>query len=64
MKYCITYYVVLLQYSQSGLLVLLLRLAQGTHLDSSDEVFAILDLLSRMVSFNVVIEFNSSVLLA
>ncbi|XP_031130365.1 uncharacterized protein LOC116032104 [Ipomoea triloba] len=43
------------EYSQSGLLVLLLRLAQVTHLDSSDEVFAILDLLSRMVSFNVAV---------
>ncbi|CAH9056682.1 unnamed protein product [Cuscuta europaea] len=43
------------EYTQSGLLVLLLRLAKGTNLDDSDEVFAILDLLSRMVSFSVAV---------
>ncbi|VFQ67820.1 unnamed protein product [Cuscuta campestris] len=43
------------EYTQSGLLVLLLQLAQGTHMENPDKVYAVLDLLSRMVSFNVAV---------
>ncbi|GMY05517.1 nucleoporin like [Fagus crenata] len=40
------------EYTQSGVLVLLLRLAQDLYPDKSEEVFLTLDLLCRMVSFN------------
>ncbi|KAG6709285.1 hypothetical protein I3842_06G125100 [Carya illinoinensis] len=45
------------EYAQSGMLVLLLRLAQELYLDKSEEVFLTLDLLSRMVSFNTALCF-------
>ncbi|KAB1207586.1 hypothetical protein CJ030_MR7G022888 [Morella rubra] len=45
------------EYAQSGVLVLLLRLAQELYLDKSEEVFLTLDLLSRMVSFNTAVCF-------
>lgn len=38
--------------TQSGVLVLLLRLAQKIYLDDIEEVLVILDLLSRLVTFN------------
>ncbi|KAK4786245.1 hypothetical protein SAY86_002934 [Trapa natans] len=41
------------EYEQSGILVLLLRLAQHLYMDKSEEAFHILDLLNRMVSFNM-----------
>ncbi|XP_027909728.1 uncharacterized protein LOC114168941 isoform X2 [Vigna unguiculata] len=40
------------EYSSSGIFVLLLHLAQEMYLDNKDEVSFILDLLSRLVSFN------------
>lgn len=48
-------YTTFVQYPQSGVLVLLLRLAQELYLDSTEEVLVTLDLLSRLVSFNMVI---------
>lgn len=44
-----------MQYTESGVLVLLLRLAQQLYLDRTEEVLVALDLLSRLVSFNKVI---------
>ncbi|KAG9442579.1 hypothetical protein H6P81_018433 [Aristolochia fimbriata] len=38
---------------QSGIYILLLRLAQDFHLNSYEDVFVILDLLCRLVSFNM-----------
>ncbi|CAL5402245.1 unnamed protein product [Camellia sinensis] len=40
------------EYTQSGVLLLLLRLAQELYLNSTEEVLVTLDLLSRLVSFN------------
>lgn len=40
------------EYTESGVLVLLLRLAQQLYLDRTEEVLVALDLLSRLVSFN------------
>ncbi|KAK9070882.1 hypothetical protein SSX86_009450 [Deinandra increscens subsp. villosa] len=40
------------EYTQSGVLVLLLRLAQEMYPDGSEEVLVILDLISRLVTFN------------
>ena len=48
-----------MQYTQSGVLVLLLRLAQELYLDSTEEVLVTLDLLSRLVSLNMVIIFGN-----
>ena len=45
----------IVQYAQSGVLVLLLRLAQEMYLESSEEVLLAFDLLSRLVTFNMVI---------
>lgn len=45
----------MLQYAQSGVLVLLLRLAQEMFLESNEEVILTFDLLSRLVSSNMVI---------
>lgn len=42
-----------LQYKLPGMLMLLMRLAQGMYLNNDEQV-AILDLLSRMISFNTV----------
>ncbi|KAL7002582.1 hypothetical protein U1Q18_003734 [Sarracenia purpurea var. burkii] len=46
------------QYTQSGVLVLLLRLAQELYLDSTEEVFVTLDLLSRLVSNNMAVSYR------
>lgn len=46
-------YVIVLQYKLSGMLMLFMRLAQGVYLNNHEQV-VILDLLSRMVSFNTV----------
>ncbi|KAK9690813.1 hypothetical protein RND81_09G155600 [Saponaria officinalis] len=46
------------EYKQSGVLVLLLRLAQVFELDGSKEVLVILDLFSRLASFNVAVCFS------
>ncbi|XP_052191958.1 uncharacterized protein LOC127801127 isoform X2 [Diospyros lotus] len=43
------------EYSVSGVLVLLLQLARELYLDSMEEVHVTLDLLSRLVSFNMAI---------
>lgn len=43
-----------LQYSESGVLVLLLRLAQEPYKQNPEELVIILDLLSRLVTFNMV----------
>ncbi|KAL5561138.1 hypothetical protein UlMin_030885 [Ulmus minor] len=43
------------EYEHSGVLVLLMRLAQELYVDSNGEVFLTLDLLSRMVSFNTAV---------
>ncbi|XP_058213125.1 uncharacterized protein LOC131325082 isoform X1 [Rhododendron vialii] len=43
------------EYGQSGVLVLLLRLAQKLYLDCTEEVLVTLDLLSRLVSFNMAV---------
>ncbi|KAF8406575.1 hypothetical protein HHK36_008663 [Tetracentron sinense] len=43
------------EYSQSGVFVLLLRLAQEFYLKGNDEALVILDLLSRLVSFNTAV---------
>ncbi|XP_062082237.1 uncharacterized protein LOC133788686 isoform X2 [Humulus lupulus] len=40
------------EYTHSGVLVLLLRLAQGLYMDGSEEVLLTLDLLNQMISFN------------
>ena len=48
-----------MQNTQSGVLVLLLRLAQELYLDSTEEVLVTLDLLSRLVSLNIVIIFGN-----
>ncbi|KAI3804009.1 hypothetical protein L1987_32177 [Smallanthus sonchifolius] len=40
------------EYTQSGVLVLLLRVAQEMYPDGSEEVLVILDLISRLVTFN------------
>ncbi|CAN1259546.1 Nucleoporin NUP188, partial [Linum perenne] len=46
------------EYTQSGLLILLLRLAQSLQCESNKERFLILDLLRRMVSFNTAVTFS------
>ncbi|XP_057475806.1 uncharacterized protein LOC130763817 [Actinidia eriantha] len=46
------------EYTQSGVLVLLLRLAQELYLDSTEEVLVTLDLLSRLVSLNMAVSFG------
>ncbi|KAJ8767098.1 hypothetical protein K2173_012689 [Erythroxylum novogranatense] len=46
------------EYSQSGLCVLLLRLAQVLYLDSNEEALLTLDLLCQMVSFNKAVAFS------
>ncbi|KAK3028660.1 hypothetical protein RJ639_037840 [Escallonia herrerae] len=43
------------EYAQSGVLVLLLRLAQEIYVDATDEVLATLDLLGRLVTFNMAV---------
>ncbi|XP_059647512.1 uncharacterized protein LOC132293878 [Cornus florida] len=43
------------EYTQSGVLVLLLRLGQELYLENTEEVLVTLDLLSRLVSFNMAI---------
>lgn len=45
------------EYTQSGVLVLLLRLAQRLYLDCNEEVLVTLDLLCRLVSFNTAVSF-------
>ncbi|XP_058002713.1 uncharacterized protein LOC110643732 isoform X2 [Hevea brasiliensis] len=46
------------EFTQSGLLILLLRLAREQYMESNEEVFLTLDLLSRMVSFNMAVTFS------
>ncbi|KAJ4965226.1 hypothetical protein NE237_017075 [Protea cynaroides] len=46
------------EYTQSGMLVLLLRLAQAFISNSYEEVLVTLDLLRRLVSFNTAVCFN------
>lgn len=46
------------EYEQSGVLVLLLRLAHELYLESNEEVILTLDLLRRMVSFNTAVPFS------
>ncbi|KAH9623965.1 hypothetical protein KSS87_021079 [Heliosperma pusillum] len=46
------------EYKQSGVLVLLLRLAQVLELDGSEEVVVILDLFNRLASFNMAVCFS------
>ncbi|KAL0334623.1 UNVERIFIED_CONTAM: hypothetical protein Sradi_4674200 [Sesamum radiatum] len=43
------------EYSESGVLVLLLRLAQQQYAQNTEELIVILDLLSRLVTFNVAV---------
>ncbi|KAK9287536.1 hypothetical protein L1049_015957 [Liquidambar formosana] len=43
------------EYAQSGVFVLLLRLAQDLYSDSSEEVLVTLDLFCRLVSFNTAV---------
>ncbi|KAA8536013.1 hypothetical protein F0562_028491 [Nyssa sinensis] len=43
------------EYTQSGLLVLLFRLAQELYSESTEESLVILDLLNRLVSFNMAV---------
>ncbi|KAK4437676.1 hypothetical protein Salat_0101600 [Sesamum alatum] len=43
------------EYTESGLLVLLLRLAQQQYAQNTEEQVVILDLLSRLVTFNVAV---------
>ncbi|KAL8234414.1 hypothetical protein R6Q59_020514 [Mikania micrantha] len=43
------------EYTQSGILVLLLRVAQERYPDVSEEVLVILDLINRLVTFNKVV---------
>ncbi|XP_077246551.1 nucleoporin (DUF3414) isoform X2 [Tasmannia lanceolata] len=45
------------QYMQSGMFVLVLRLARELHLNSYEDVLATLDLLCRLVSFNTALCF-------
>lgn len=45
------------QYTQSEVLVLLMRLAEELYFERNDEVLLILDLISRMVTFNTVFFF-------
>ncbi|KAL9691487.1 hypothetical protein QQ045_011911 [Rhodiola kirilowii] len=40
------------EYAQSGVLVLILRLAQELYTENNEEVYAILDLLCRLTTFN------------
>lgn len=42
------------QYTQSEVLVLLMRLAEELYFERNDEVLLILDLISRMVTFSTV----------
>lgn len=49
-------FLICLQYAQSGVVVLIMRLAQALYSDSSNEVLLILDLFSRIVTFNMVID--------
>lgn len=51
----LTFTFLFLQYTQSGVLVLLLRVAQEMYPDGSEEVLATLDLFNRLVTFNKVI---------
>ncbi|XP_056698928.1 uncharacterized protein [Spinacia oleracea] len=46
------------EYKQSGMVVLLLRLAQMLELDGNEEVLVVLDLFSRVVSFNMDVCFS------
>ncbi|XP_055961923.1 uncharacterized protein LOC126683413 isoform X2 [Mercurialis annua] len=46
------------EHKQSGLLILLLQLAQELHLESTEYVFLTLDLLCRMVSFSTAVTFS------
>lgn len=46
------------EYKQSGMVVLLLRLAQMLELDGNEEVLVVLDLFSRVVSFNMAVCFS------
>ncbi|XP_048491889.1 uncharacterized protein LOC104903976 isoform X2 [Beta vulgaris subsp. vulgaris] len=46
------------EYKQSGMVVLLLRLAQVLELDANEEVHVVLDLFSRVVSFNMAVCFS------
>lgn len=50
------------QYTQSEVLVLLMRLAEELYFERNDEVLLILDLISRMVTFNTVFFFHHSLL--
>ncbi|XP_011088558.1 uncharacterized protein LOC105169752 [Sesamum indicum] len=43
------------EYTESGVLVLLLRLAQQQYAQNTEELIVILDLLSRLVTFNVAV---------
>ncbi|KAL0422870.1 UNVERIFIED_CONTAM: hypothetical protein Slati_3309900 [Sesamum latifolium] len=43
------------EYTESGVLVLLLRLAQQQYTQNTEELIVILDLLSRLVTFNVAV---------
>lgn len=45
------------EHAESGLFVLLLRLAQDLYLDSNEEILLTLDLLCRLVSFNMAVCF-------
>ncbi|KAJ7978575.1 Nucleoporin like [Quillaja saponaria] len=45
------------QFAESGVFILLVRLAQEMYLNSNEEVLCILDLLSRLVSFNTAVCF-------
>lgn len=59
-SFCSVYMCILvcpLQHYESGVLVLLLRLAKELYFRNSEEIIAILDLLNRLVSFNTVIYF-------
>ncbi|XP_021775850.1 uncharacterized protein LOC110739698 isoform X1 [Chenopodium quinoa] len=46
------------EYKQSGMVILLLRLAQMLELNGNEEVLVILDLFSRVVSFNMDVCFS------
>lgn len=50
----LTFALFYMKYTQSGVLVLLLRVAQEMYPDGSEEVLVILDLISRLVTFNKV----------
>ncbi|KAL3843385.1 hypothetical protein ACJIZ3_000788 [Penstemon smallii] len=43
------------EYSESGVVVVLLRLAQDLYLKNSEETIVVLDLLSRLVTFNTAV---------